>query len=400
MAQSHPKYLILDDVRVAYQHQDDTIRLTSNDPDIPNGNFSLTLRQNTPTEQALRKLLKSRGYIKPLGLEVPHPLKQLITNAALKETPGRPRVLMTGQPGTGKTTNAVYAAHIANRLKMSTIVLTSSQKFDTPNAIIHDLDSLPAGFLDPFQFGIDTGTHIAQSYLSSSNVPVNPISTTEKLLIRESIEQVKLYNEKLSLHAILKYLDRKQEQGTYKEEDKRVLKNLINRITILLQRYPHLFQPFNDDKFPKDNKTHIYSIKGLKLLDEVRIFDQTLSQQRDDFILNILYKKLVHDYIEKFDANNPSLVILDCDLPLSTVFNITDKVSDISSTMFIHLRYDNDLNSANWSDVFYYSNAHQPSAGFKTDITHLRLGEFVWEDDDSNIHHIRADQTPVPDILN
>ena len=57
------KYLTLDDVRVFYDHKSDVIRLTSSDPDL-DGEFSVTLKESTPTSIKLRSLLVENGLVK------------------------------------------------------------------------------------------------------------------------------------------------------------------------------------------------------------------------------------------------------------------------------------------------------------------------------------------------
>ena len=57
------KYVTLDGVRISYRPKDDTIHLTSTDPDVAAGGFHLTLGRGTQTEETLRDLLTESGVI-------------------------------------------------------------------------------------------------------------------------------------------------------------------------------------------------------------------------------------------------------------------------------------------------------------------------------------------------
>ena len=58
------KFLELEGVRVTYRPKDDTIHVTSKDQDLQGEGFNLTLKNGTPSEDALRKLLIKKGLIK------------------------------------------------------------------------------------------------------------------------------------------------------------------------------------------------------------------------------------------------------------------------------------------------------------------------------------------------
>lgn len=67
MSIKHPsnKYLILDDVRVSYNPKEDSVHLTSGDPDVQSTGFHINLSSGTRTELALRNLLTEQGLISP-----------------------------------------------------------------------------------------------------------------------------------------------------------------------------------------------------------------------------------------------------------------------------------------------------------------------------------------------
>ena len=59
------KFLELEGVRVTYRPKDDTIHITSKDKDLQSEGFHLTLKNGTPSEDSLRRLLTEKGLIKP-----------------------------------------------------------------------------------------------------------------------------------------------------------------------------------------------------------------------------------------------------------------------------------------------------------------------------------------------
>jgi hypothetical protein len=173
------RYLTLEDVRVSYKHKDDTIHLTSQDPEIPNGEFFITLNRNTSTETALRELLTEHDLIRkedtPPVKEQPsfrsgiNPIPEHLMAAQLgnyKNTPGN--YALIGAPGCGKTVLAIDTVARAYIMNIPTTVIgiaadyieslwasglkdityynfgiaEKSTKFTTP---------LPLGHLNPFQ---------------------------------------------------------------------------------------------------------------------------------------------------------------------------------------------------------------------------------------------------------
>ena len=55
-------YLTLEDVRISYDRKNDSIHLTSKDPELSNG-FNLTLNGGRKAENALRELLERHGFL-------------------------------------------------------------------------------------------------------------------------------------------------------------------------------------------------------------------------------------------------------------------------------------------------------------------------------------------------
>jgi len=176
------RYLALEDVRVSYKHKDDTIHLTSQDPDIPNGEFFITLNRNTSTESALRDLLTERGLIRKEDTQSVkeqssfrsgiNPIPEHLMAAQLgnyKNAPGN--YALIGAPGSGKSVLAIDTVARAYIMNIPTTVIATAAdymeslwesglknityynfgiaekptKFTTP---------LPLGYLNPFQMNL------------------------------------------------------------------------------------------------------------------------------------------------------------------------------------------------------------------------------------------------------
>lgn len=96
------KYITLEDVRVSYNPKDDTIHLTSGDPDLQTTGFHINLNPGTRTENSLRTILTDQG---------------IITTHIPTQTPnwkpnGKTLSIMSPKGGTGKTTLAYSLATI------------------------------------------------------------------------------------------------------------------------------------------------------------------------------------------------------------------------------------------------------------------------------------------------
>lgn len=61
---NNKKYLNLDNVRVSYQYKEDSIHLTSDDKDLRNKPFKLTLNKGTESYEILKNLLLEKGLTK------------------------------------------------------------------------------------------------------------------------------------------------------------------------------------------------------------------------------------------------------------------------------------------------------------------------------------------------
>ena len=58
------KYLSFNEMRVAYVPKDDTVQITSGDPDLAKDGWRLVLQRHTPAERTLRTMLEHEGILK------------------------------------------------------------------------------------------------------------------------------------------------------------------------------------------------------------------------------------------------------------------------------------------------------------------------------------------------
>jgi hypothetical protein len=65
------KYLSFDDMRVSYTPKDDTIQITSGDPDLASDGWRLVLQKHTPAELALRSRLEAANLVRVSPTERP-----------------------------------------------------------------------------------------------------------------------------------------------------------------------------------------------------------------------------------------------------------------------------------------------------------------------------------------
>lgn len=111
MSTTHPsrKYVTLEDVRATYDRKNDTIHLTSGDPDVQAGGFHISLNRGTQTEKTLRELLTDEGVIKNKWILSAAPGFQ--PRAVVPQQNDRGAIIaLTGRGGSGKTTAAILLA--------------------------------------------------------------------------------------------------------------------------------------------------------------------------------------------------------------------------------------------------------------------------------------------------
>jgi cellulose biosynthesis protein BcsQ len=119
MVQKHSsnKYVTLEDVRVSHNPKDDTIHITSGDPDVQAGGFHLNLGKNTQTEQLLRQILTDQGVIQSSsfatsslsGIQVAHRIQTIS--------------VVSPRGGNGKTTTVLALAAALAQQGLKTVVV-------------------------------------------------------------------------------------------------------------------------------------------------------------------------------------------------------------------------------------------------------------------------------------
>lgn len=184
-------YLTLEDVRITYDENTDSIHLTSKDKDLPPGGFHLTLNKGRDAEHALRSLLINAGMAKPkeedtIPQSVPefpadHPHKGFALGKGARgkviywEPDYSPHMFISGGTGRGKSVflrNLIYAGLISRTANALHIL-------DTPLWEFHVVD------LKSASVGVDDNRGDLQAYLKYNEVlkgMTYSIEGTEKLL--------------------------------------------------------------------------------------------------------------------------------------------------------------------------------------------------------------------------
>lgn len=147
------KYVTLEDVRVSYKPKDDTIHITSTDPDVQAGGFHLSLSKGTQTEVTLRELLRTSGVIRPTPV--------------FKSQKGKARIisLTTGQEGSGI---AKFALGLAGAIAETDLRGFLQSQLKT---LVIDMD-----WHNPsigFEMGGVTSPTVLNSYIKSQNKEVS-----------------------------------------------------------------------------------------------------------------------------------------------------------------------------------------------------------------------------------
>lgn len=105
------KYVTLDNVRAFYRAKDDSIHLTSTDPDVQAGGFHLSLNKGTQTENTIREILIDAGVIHTFPRISPN--EELISKLTQQVSPSAEGTIVnstSSKGASGKTTAALTAA--------------------------------------------------------------------------------------------------------------------------------------------------------------------------------------------------------------------------------------------------------------------------------------------------
>lgn len=118
----HKKYITIEDVRVSYKKKDDSIHITSTDPDLAADGFHMFVNKDTPTETILRRLLIEHEVITPELANSMYGQEHTVFKSKLREprrvplTNGKGAIvsIASAGSGTGKTSISInLALHLA-----------------------------------------------------------------------------------------------------------------------------------------------------------------------------------------------------------------------------------------------------------------------------------------------
>jgi hypothetical protein len=320
------RYLTLEDVRVSYKHKDDTIHLTSADPDIPNGSFYITLNRDTPTEEALRELLIEHGYIKENNVvskpedtqlnsiysyRPRNPLQDLLVDSLVgRGDVNFPRYIhISGAPGCGKSFLAANTAEEAVAMGMTTYVvtvdveqyLTKIKRFENQYpARIVGLKNLPDGSLNPFSLGLSP-TDIFENIMAL--VAYGPASDyytlMDKTVLKKALESMEAVKQK-SLDVLLDAIENVIETSGFSLADN----SLFNALKALKKStFGNLMFGQSDyfDTLEPDQNTIFWTGELAHSEDRVA---------KDDFVREAFITGITH-LLYKVQKTTPSLLILE-----------------------------------------------------------------------------------------
>lgn len=314
------RYLQLEDVRVSYKAKEDTIHLTSSDSDIPNGSFFMTLKKDTPTEQALRALLEKEGlirsdkYKKTITYDiVPSIVMDMLNN--------KPQFIdVAGRPGSGKTIASFKIVKAATAARIPTLIFDLKMDyvgidFQVPTRI-RNITDLPQGYLNPFNIipqGQELNSLVEDFF---REILTSAYSETPTLLFTlKSALQLASQEPNADARTLLRFL---------LEEDDNDSKKLAENLQLLLRsEVGYLFygspednkeglpgKHKNDSTFNlfEENTLTILTFNSLQQPHGVHNETSKLVLSRYEAIFNNLYIKL---FSELKDNTSPKLIVAD-----------------------------------------------------------------------------------------
>jgi hypothetical protein len=320
------RYLTLEDVRVSYKHKDDTVHLTSADPDIPNGSFYITLNRDTPTEEALRELLIEHGYIKEDTVvstpEETHldsiysyyprnPLQDLLVDSLVgRGLLNSPRYIhISGSPGSGKSFLAANTAEEAVAMGMTTYVvtmdmeqyLTKIRRFENQYPVrIVGLKNLPDGSLNPFSLGLSQADIFENIMaLVAYDSAADFFKAVDQALLKKALESMQNIHQK-SLDVLLETLETLIKTSEVSIPDSSLLNALI---ALKKSTFGNLLFGQSDyfDTLEPDQNTIFWTGELAHSGDRVT---------KDDFVRNSFVTAITH-LLYKVQKTTPSLLILE-----------------------------------------------------------------------------------------
>lgn len=294
------RYLELEDVRVSYNHKDDTIHLTSSDPEIPQGSFFLTLNRNTSTEVALRDLLEEHELIKyPASTQksttlasIPSPLSQLVLRSRKNNTT-KPFINISGKPGSGKTFAVQGLADMASSVNLKSVILADLyMDYSFEGHQVNDLNALSEGQLNLFQMNI-SDTNIVELLVSVTQYSEEYYVTQLRNILMKAVSSVSSFKKPTMEHLLAAL---KTQVNKEKASDRIAV---INSFILLLELLhgsklaPALFGYNDKAKMINDNTVEILSTLNLNAYSE---FDL---QTRN--AVHAFFKAYISDTVSKAD---------------------------------------------------------------------------------------------------
>jgi hypothetical protein len=314
------RYLQLEDVRVSYKAKEDTIHLTSSDSDIPNGSFFMTLKKDTPTEQALRTLLEKEGLIR--SEKYKNAIKHdIVPSIVMDMLSNKPQFIdVSGRPGSGKTVLSYKIVKAAAMAKIPTLIFDMKTDyvgidFQVPTRRINITD-LPQGYLNPFNI-IPQGQELdslVEDFFREILIGAYSESPTLLFTLKSAI-QLAIQEPNADSKTLLRFL---------LEGDDNDSKKLVENLQLLLRsEIGYLFygspkdneegligKHKNDSAFNlfEDNALTILTFNSLQQPYEAHDETSKLALSRYKSIFNNLYIKL---FSELKDNTSPKLIVAD-----------------------------------------------------------------------------------------
>jgi hypothetical protein len=379
------RYLSIEDVRVSYNHKDDTIHLTTSDPDIPHGAFYITLKQGTPTETSLRELLSDHNLIKeqnvrPTAKESFSPFPQILIDTC---APGNKlqTVNIIGIPGTGKT---VLARTIAKQSTYAglpvNIITNTANEYDLPNSTVHRISTSPAGSFNIFNFNLKSHT-IAKIVFASIDISWNEsyyaslaYQELHNLIIKTMKDNkpslIKLASKLLTRMHEVEATKYKSQNSVNPSSLKAALSSLSSGLDLLLRSKNNSVFFRHSDNIASLSSTpvNIYSLEGLDYREIGFVFAalsaifQQHQTQNELLILDVGVWALPKNPID--DRNN-------------TIKNFFNEPEHFNK-LIINVTSDKDEKTLYNHLVFFKTN--DPEINNFFDLNNLPLGTYAWVD--------------------
>jgi hypothetical protein len=402
------RYLTLEDVRVSYKHKDDTIHLTSADPDIPNGSFYITLNRDTSTEEALRELLIEHGYIKEndvvskleetqldsiYSYRPRNPLQDLLVDSLVgRGEVNFPRyVHISGQPGCGKTDLALRMVEDASAMGIKTYVVSTDaeeyqEKIQGSSQLIK-LQDLPDGALNPFSLGLQAGgiLKLLVAFAQLTDETTAPDSLYHRLLWTRGLSEAlgaveKIEDPTLDMLLTIVRASKNREFDSYVGNKlEQLQKSEFGRL---------LFGKSNYMGEITENQNTIFDIGDLAHTSDEILPDNYTVEQRASVFIKKLVIKLLNKKITT--SNRPTLFVVE-ESP-EFVEEITRTIRSKNCTLVSVSKepinkYTSSLSSTSYH---YLSSIAHEMIGSSTDsdiqdavdlpLGKLNIGEFFWYD--------------------